>query len=133
MSEAFFDFYGRIGIRPPRVPLYSCASAALFPDDAAGVRKLAAEQWSTTVRFRETILSMHRDGIRYFVEVGPSGNLTSFVNDILSGKEYISLATDNRRKSSLEQFLTALAVLYVNGKAMQLTKLFGSFSGIGER
>ncbi len=128
MSEAFFDFYGRIGIRPPSVPLYSCASADLFPDDAGGVRKLAAAQWSKTVRFRETILRMHQDGVRYFVEVGPSGNLTSFVNDILSGKDYLSLATDNRRKSSLDQFLTALAVLYVNRKELQLKRLFTACS-----
>ena len=106
------------------MPLYSCASAALFPDDAGEVRKLAAAQWSKTVRFRETILNMHRDGVRYFVEVGPSGNLTSFVNDILSGKEYLSLATDSRRKSSLEQLLTALAALYVNAKELQLGRLF---------
>lgn len=126
MSDAFFDFYGRAGIRPPQVPIYSCASAALFPDNSAGTRELAAAQWSGTVRFRETIVNMHRDGVRYFVEVGPSGNLTSFVNDILAGKEYISLATDNRRRSSFEQFLTALATLYVNGKEPELGKLFAS-------
>ena len=42
VSAAFHAYYGRIKLRPPRVPLYSCASAKLFPNSAAGVRKLAA-------------------------------------------------------------------------------------------
>ena len=69
------------------MPLYSCASAGPFPAGAKAVRELAAAQWSTKVRFRETIEQMHADGVRYFVEVGPSGNLTAFVNDVLAGKE----------------------------------------------
>jgi acyl transferase domain-containing protein/phosphopantetheinyl transferase len=130
MSEAFLHYYERIGLKLPRVPLYSCASADLFPDDVSGVRELASRQWSMKVRFRETILKMHLDGVRYFVEVGPSGNLSSFVNDILVGKDYLSLATDNHRKSSIEQFLSVLSHLYVNRKGLQLRRLFTSRSVI---
>src|SRR5208283_2172470 len=125
-SAAFFDYYGRIGLEVPRMPLYSCATADLFPGDADMVRELAAAQWSRTVRFRETVLKMHLDGIRFFVEVGPSGNLSAFIKDILAGKEFLSLTTDNRRKSGLEQFLAVLAHLYVNRKAVQVNKLFES-------
>jgi acyl transferase domain-containing protein/phosphopantetheinyl transferase len=128
VSEAFLDYYKNIGLKSPGVPLYSCATADLFPDDIQGVRKLAAGQWSTKVRFRETIVKMYRDGVRYFIEVGPSGNLSAFVNDILAGEEYLSLATDQRRKNSVEQFLTVLAQLYVNGKVPQIGRLFSSRS-----
>ena len=72
VSAAFLDFYGGIKLRPPRVPLYSCASRGPFPSSAAGVRKLAAAQWSQTVRFREMIEQMAADGVGCFVEVGPS-------------------------------------------------------------
>ena len=128
VSEAFLDYYNNIGLKSPGVPLYSCATADLFPDDIQEVRELAAGQWSTKVRFRETIIKMYRDGVRYFIEVGPSGNLSAFANDILAGKEYLSLATDQRRKNSVEQFLTVLAQLYVNGKMPQLGRLFSSRS-----
>ena len=128
VSSAFLDYYKKIGVKTPEVPLYSCASADLFPDDESGVRNLAARQWSTTVRFRETVVNMHRDGVRYFVEVGPSGNLSSFVNDILTGKEHISVATNLRRKNGIEQFLILLSHLYVNSKRVRLERLFDSRS-----
>ncbi len=128
VSNAFFEYYQTKEMKPPRVPLYSCASAELFPDEASDVRALAASQWSTTVRFRETVSNMYRDGVRYFVEVGPSGNLSAFLNDILNGKEALSLPTNQRNKNGVEQFLTVLSNLYVNGKEIKLEKLFESRS-----
>lgn len=128
VSKAFLDYYENIGLKSPRVPLYSCASADLFPADKEGARMLAANQWSTKVRFREVIVKMHRDGVRYFIEVGPSGNLSAFVNDILAGQEHLSLATDYRRKNSVEQLLVLLSQLYVNGKITKLERLFESRS-----
>ena len=128
MSEAFLDYYKGIGLKKPRVPLYSCSSADLFPDEEDAVRKLAAGQWSTRVRFSETVARMHSDGVRYFVEVGPSGNLCAFVNDILSGKEHLAVAMNLRRKNGVEQLLTSLAHLYVNGRQVKLSRLFQSRS-----
>ena len=58
VSAAFEKYYEDIGLERPTVPLYSCASVDLFPDDPAQVRALAAGQWSQTVRFRETIRKM---------------------------------------------------------------------------
>lgn len=126
VSEAFAAYYDRIQLTRPNLPLYSCASAGLFPDDEQGVRELAARQWSVQVRFRETIARMHSDGVRYFVEVGPSGNLCAFVNDILSSQEHVALATNVRRKNDVQQFLTVLAHLYANGKHVQFDRLFVS-------
>src|SRR5690606_11457696 len=94
VSAAFEKYYEDIGLEQPNVPLYSCASAELFPGDPAQVRALAAGQWSRKVRFRETIGRMHDDGVRVFVEVGPSGNLTAFVNDILGDREYLALSSN---------------------------------------
>ena len=88
VSTAFLQYYKDVKVGKPKVPLYSCASAGLFPDSAAAVRQLAAAQWSQKVRFRETVLKMHDDGVRVFVEVGPSANLTAFVNDILIDREF---------------------------------------------
>ena len=124
VSAAFAAYYGRIKLRAPRVPLYSCASAGLFPATAAGVRKLAAAQWSQKVRFRETIEQMVADGVGCFVEVGPSGNLTAFVSDIPAGKAQVSIASNLRRRNGVEQLLTVLAQLYASGRPVRLQSLF---------
>lgn len=124
ITSAFLGYYKSVKLAAPRVPLYSCASAERFPDNAGAVRKLAAAQWSTTVRFRETITRMHADGVRYFVEVGPSGNLTAFLGDILPEQPHLALATNQRRRHGMDQLLTTLAQLFVHGRAFELGKLF---------
>jgi acyl transferase domain-containing protein/phosphopantetheinyl transferase len=126
VRDAFHSYYEDVDLSTPDLPLYSCASAGLFPDDPEEVRTLAASQWALTVRFDETIRAMHDDGVRYFVEVGPSGNLTAFVNEILSGREHLAIASDIRKKNSLEQFLTLLAQLFVNQRPVDLERLFNS-------
>ena len=123
-SAAFLTYYKNVKLGRPRVPLYSCASVGLFPDSPAAVRKLAAAQWSRKVRFRETVLKMHADGVRVFVEVGPSANLTAFVNDILIDHECLALPTNVRRKGGVEQLLAALGQLYVAGRWTNLPRLF---------
>ncbi len=124
VSAAFLAFYGSIKLRTPKVPLYSCASVKLFPGSATGVRKLAAAQWSQKVRFRETIEQMVADGVDCFVEVGPSGNLTAFVNDIPAGKEQTAIASNLRRRNGVEQLLTTLGQLYASGRPVRLRALF---------
>ena len=125
VSAAFRGYYEDIGLRPPRIPLYSCASAAPFPDTAAGARKLAAQQWSSRVRFRETI-EQHARRRRAPFRRGRARrrNLTAFVNDVLAGKERSALATNVRRRNGVEQFLAVLAELYVNRKPLALARLF---------
>ena len=59
VTSAFHQYYRDVGLQAPKTPLYSCASTDLFPAEAAAVCELAAAQWSSTVRFRETIAQMH--------------------------------------------------------------------------
>jgi acyl transferase domain-containing protein/phosphopantetheinyl transferase len=123
-AEAFLQYYKDVKLGRPTVPLYSCASAGLFPDSPAAVRKLAAAQWAAKVRFRETVLQMHDDGVRLFVEVGPSSKLTAFVNDILIDRDYSALSSNVRRKNGVEQLLGVLGQLYLAGRGPVLERLF---------
>jgi malonyl CoA-acyl carrier protein transacylase/phosphopantetheinyl transferase (holo-ACP synthase) len=123
-SAAFRGYYDAIELGRPSVPLYSCATAERFPDPPEGIRDLAAAQWSRTVRFQETISRMHADGVTTFLEVGPSGNLTSFINDILGRSDYLALATNVRRRGGLEQLLGVVGHLYAEARPVQLAALF---------
>jgi acyl transferase domain-containing protein/phosphopantetheinyl transferase len=100
----------------PRAVLYSACSVGPFPKDAASIRELAAKQWESPVRFTETIERLYADGVRVFVEVGPSGNLTSFVSDALRDKEdIVAVASNSRRKSGVQQLHHMLAQIYAVG------------------
>lgn len=115
--------YRELGFAPPKLPLYSCATAAPMPSDPGEIRVLAAEQWRSRVRFTETIERMYADGFRTFVEVGPSANLTGFIENVLQGRDFLAVPLDSRRRSSLVQLLHSLGRLWVTGQQVALPEL----------
>ena len=112
-AEQVAGYLAGVALSPPRIDVYSCSTAARFPADEGGIRALAAGQWATCVRFRETVQAMYADGVRVFVEIGPRGNLTAFVNDILRGAPHLALPTDDPR-GGLTQLNHAVAQLAVH-------------------
>jgi acyl transferase domain-containing protein len=124
VSQAFRAFYDSLEVGAGETPLYSCLTAQAFADDPETIRALAANQWSNEVKFWETIETLYQEGIRTFIEVGPSSNLTGFVDDILRSREYLALASNNPRKLGLEQLQTLLACLFVNGAKLNFAPLY---------
>lgn len=123
-SAEFRDYYDDIGMQAPSTVLYSCASTDRFPSDDVASRALAADQWSQTVRFSDTIRRMVDDGLSTFIEVGPSANLTSFIQSIIRRTGAVALPTDNRRRGGLRTLLSTVGQLYTQGRPLQLAELF---------
>lgn len=117
-------FFGDIEIVPPGIPIYSCMTGELYPPEPEEIRKLAVQQWARAVRFRETVETMYGDGFRIFLEVGPRGNLTGFVNDILKGKEYIALASNVHHRPGLTQLQHTLGLLAAHSVPLNMDLLF---------
>ena len=123
MADAFAKLIRDDHMGPPIAPLYSCASAGPFPSDLPGIRRLLRDQYLSRVRFTETVRRLFDDGARIFVEVGPAGVLTGFVDDILRDQPHLALASDSRRGSGLEQMLRMLGQLFVHRVPLDLTPL----------
>ena len=119
--EAFLE---PVEFGSPEIPLYSCVNAGLYPDRPDEIRHHAAIQWSSRVRFMETVESMYKDGVRFFVEVGPSGNLTSFIGDVLNDRPHVAFSANNKNRTGLFQLQQLLANLFVNGQAFDFGYLF---------
>ena len=109
------EFFEQLPMKRPDVPVYSCASAARMSPDVASIRTLATRQWLSRVKFRDTVETMHADGVRLFVEVGSRGNLTGFVEDILRGKPHFAIAANLPRRSGITQLNHLVASLYAQG------------------
>lgn len=118
------EVYRGMEFRPPRLPVYSCMTTEPMPADPDAIRITAAGQWAARVRFTETVERLYADGVRLFLEIGPSANLTGFVEDTLKGREALVLAMDSRRKSGLTQLLLSLGRLWVSGREMAIEALF---------
>ncbi|MEK6675816.1 MAG: beta-ketoacyl synthase N-terminal-like domain-containing protein [Planctomycetota bacterium] len=117
-------FFESLNIVSPHTPIYSCATAGLFPGDAEAMRTLAVAQWSMPVRFRETIRKMHDDGVRIFIEVGPRQNLTNFIGDSLRDREHLAVASNVQQGSGITSLHHCLGLLTAHGIDVKLERLF---------
>jgi len=85
----------------PQIPVYSNATAKAYPATAKTIQKQLESHILNSVRFREEIENIHRDGGRIFIEFGPKNVLTKLVDNILSGEEYTAVAlNENPKKDS---------------------------------
>jgi acyl transferase domain-containing protein/phosphopantetheinyl transferase len=109
---------------PSDVDVYSCVTAQKFPSDPDAIRELVSTQWAESVRFRETIDAMYRDGARLFVEVGPRANLTGFIDDILRGRDYAAMSTNVPHRSGLAQLNHLVGQLVAHGMNVNLARLY---------
>ena len=119
--KAHFD---HLAIGKARVDLYSCVTTERYPEDPDTIRQLAAVQWASTVRFRETTEAMYRDGVRIFVEVGPKSNLSGFVDDVLRGKPHVSIPSNVQHRSGILQMHHMLGQLVAQGVKLTLAPLY---------
>ncbi|MFP4444872.1 MAG: beta-ketoacyl synthase N-terminal-like domain-containing protein [Desulfosudaceae bacterium] len=123
-AEDLSRFYDQWPVAPPAIPIYSCTTADRFPADAAAIRKIAVAHWLKPVQFRQTIEKMYADNVRIFVEVGPRGNLTSFVKDILGRRDHAAIALNTTLRSGITQLNHVVAMLVAHGVDARLDYLY---------
>jgi [acyl-carrier-protein] S-malonyltransferase len=86
--EPFAAALASVEVRPPRVPVFSGATAAPFgPDIRAGL----VDALTTPVRWSSVLEALADAGARHFVEVGPGDVLTGLVRRTLPAVEAVSL------------------------------------------
>lgn len=120
----FRDLFAGVPFAPARTPVYCCSTARRFPDDPAAIRELAVNQWVRPIEFTRMIESMHADGVRIFVEAGPRGNLSAFVEDVLRGKPLAAIPANVPRKSGPTQVNHMVAQLAAHHVPLNLGHLY---------
>jgi malonyl CoA-acyl carrier protein transacylase len=119
----FHELFASIPFETPYTPIYSCSTGSPFPDDPAAIRKLAVNHWVSPVEFARMVETMYADGVRIFVEAGPRGNLSAFVEDILRGKSFLAVPANVMRKSGPTQINHLVAQLAVHQVPLNLQHL----------
>ena len=104
--------------------VYSCAQADRLPRKARPARNDTAERWAQPVRFRETILKMHADGYRVFLEVGPRGLMTAAVSETLKGSDFAAIALNSIHRRGILQACHAIGQLAAYGAKLDFSKAF---------
>ncbi|MCW3017841.1 MAG: acyltransferase protein [Solirubrobacterales bacterium] len=124
-AEDLRPIFAELPVRAASTPLWSCTTAGRYPQDPAAIRELLVEHWTRPVRFRETIEALHDDGARVFIEVGPRGNMTSFMQDILRGRPACTVAPDVMRRSGTAQLSHLVGMLAAHDVELDLGYLYG--------
>jgi malonyl CoA-acyl carrier protein transacylase len=118
------EYFGSMNVQAPVVPLYSCTTAAPYPDDTGGIIDLVSSTFARPLLFRQTIEAMYADGARIFVEAGPRGNLTAFVADILRGRPHLTVAIDHVHRTGLLALNHLIATLAAAGVSLDLEWIY---------
>ena len=93
-SEPMATELRRLDIRTPRRKVYANTTGETYPDEPEAIAALLAGQLARPVEFAAEIRAMHRDGARFFLEVGPGSRLTGLVQSILENEEHVAQALD---------------------------------------
>ncbi len=118
------ELFAGVKFHTPRIPVYSCTTARLFPHDAEAMRELTVSHWAAPVEFTQLIENLYAEGVRLFVESGPRGNLSSFVEDILRGRTCAALPLNVPRRSPLTQLQHVLGQLAAHQVPLRLDPLY---------
>jgi acyl transferase domain-containing protein/phosphopantetheinyl transferase len=118
------EVFDGVTVGPSSTALWSCTTAAPYPDEEAAVRELFVDHWTHPVEFRGTIEALYDQGARVFVEAGPRGNLTGFLDDILRGRSYCAVPADLPRRSGIAQLNHLVAMLSAHGVDMDAAYLY---------
>jgi phosphopantetheinyl transferase/malonyl CoA-acyl carrier protein transacylase len=123
-AAALREHFASVTVNKPRADLYSCVTASRYPDEPEQIRELASVQWASTVRFRETVNAMYQDGVRLFVECGPRGNLTGFIEDSLRNLPHAAIPANVQHRPGLTQLHHLLGILIAHGVDLNLDYLY---------
>ena len=118
------DYFAALDIRQPQVPLYSCTTASLYPSEPEQILDLVSNTFAQPLLFRQTIETMYEAGARIFIEAGPRGNLTAFVDDILRGRPHLAVPVDQMRRPGLTSLLHAIGMLAAANVPLDLRLLY---------
>ncbi|MBK7660402.1 MAG: SDR family NAD(P)-dependent oxidoreductase [Betaproteobacteria bacterium] len=108
-----------VRMRAPRIPVaWNVTGGAALPGGAPD-----AAYWCRhlrePVRFAEGIESLHRQGHRVFLEVGPHPTLAALAERTVPGEDCAWLASMRRGRDDWDGMMNALAGLYVRGAAIE--------------
>ena len=123
-KESFGRVLQNIDFNQPSIPVYSNATAEVYPTERAKFAALLQEQLTQPVRFQTQIENLYANDARVFVEVGPGNVLTKLVGQILADKPHTAINTNAEASHAVVQFIKSLGQLITKGVAVDCERLY---------
>ena len=111
-----FEQYARtVEFRLPEIDLVSNLTGSLLSERSPLEANYWRRQMRETVRFEESIKTLHRRGIRAFLEIGPAPVLIGMGRQSVTDPETTWLASLRKDRDEWPQMLSSLGALFVLG------------------
>ncbi len=131
VAAAFHDDWVDVHTRRveavPEVRFYSNGANGAYKVTTEACASVITAQAEATIDFPATIEAAYADGVRIFVEHGPAGACTNFINKILAGREFVAVQLD-RKGRGLDQVFDAAAALLAAGVDVDIEALIERLS-----
>lgn len=124
MGDPLRGLFQGLKIQASRLPVYCGMTTEPWPDKPEEILDIAADTFARPILFTQTIERMYADGARIFLEAGPRGNLTAFVDDILRGKPHLTVPLDLFRRPSLTALNHAVGMLAATHVPLDFNPLY---------
>lgn len=107
--------------------IYSYLFGTKMNNDPDLFRKVLGINLLKPVRFVEQIKNMYADGVRTFVEIGPSEGLSMLVDKILGDTPYRFVSTNRRKGDANYHFISSVAELIIAGRIKDTRVLWEAY------
>jgi len=112
-----------VGYVPP-VAFYSASSYQQTEMTSEVIANNIANIYCNTIDFPKLVNRVYDDGARIFLELGPKGSCTKFIDQILGGKPHLAVTMDRKGGDNHSSILRALAKLHSHGVLLDLSVLY---------
>jgi 3-oxoacyl-(acyl-carrier-protein) synthase/NAD(P)-dependent dehydrogenase (short-subunit alcohol dehydrogenase family)/acyl carrier protein len=117
-SEVFHKKIGSLRFNKPKAKIMACHTGDFYCStdnllcDMASVLK---KQITSPVNFVDSVRKLYDEGVRVFIESGPSSVLTNLVKNILHKEDVKVISVNLKGRNSVESFKLAIAALFAHG------------------
>ncbi|MGZ9164529.1 MAG: type I polyketide synthase, partial [Anaerolineales bacterium] len=113
--DAFEQTAASLTYSKPKISIVSNVTGELIPGEQIGQPSYWRTHLRQPVQFQKAMETLHDQGYKVFLEIGPQPILLGMGQRCISGEKNIWLASLRQRKEDWLQMLESLGTLYVNG------------------
>nr|WP_284706203.1 type I polyketide synthase [Micromonospora phytophila] len=123
LMEPMLTEYARVArsltYRPATIPLVSGLTGRTAEPDELSAAEYWVRQVREPVRFASAVRSLHEEGVRRWLELGPDAVLTALASRCVPGDDLVLVPALRRGRPAAAALLGALAQLHVHGTTVR--------------
>ncbi|MCP4750605.1 MAG: PfaB family protein, partial [Proteobacteria bacterium] len=108
----------------PPIDFYSAANYMITEMTSEIVADNIAKIYCKTIDFPKLVNRVYRDDVRIFLELGPKGSCTKWINEILDNKEHMAVTMDRKGANDHVSILKAVAKLFSHRVPVDMSMLY---------